>query len=164
MIKHGIEDEHSDIRVHVFSNMACVFETQKMRDYLQSSRSLIQASASTEIRGTKIKTSHGILVPVSKCEFICEVVTGEAAPVFGASDHTEKGRWAAGVVALMARRGILPLFIRDASESWERSVQLEGTDVIVQERFLIQTKCDLRISETGNLFIQTHEINPLQKH
>lgn len=163
MIKHGIEEERSDIRVHVFYNNACVYETQKMRDYLRENSSLRTANATTIVGGSEIKTSRGILVPVSECEFICKVETGCVPPELGPNDHSEKGRWAADVVANMARKGMLPLFIRDASESWERSVQIEGTDVIVKELFRIQTKCDLRISDTGNLFVQTHEINPLQK-
>lgn len=167
MIAYGIATEQSDIRVHVSvcTDVAFVFETEAMRTFLADNQGLFRDVPAYQPR-VKGATARGLLVPVWLCGFV-EAVSYEGHVDVKPSPNwstSEKGSWAASVVASLAQRGRLPLYIRNASEHWSRSVQISGTDVIVSEAFRIQTKCDWKSCPDGNLFIQTHEINPLGMH
>jgi len=167
VIAYGIANEKSDMRVHVSvcTDFAYVFETEAMRKFIASYGDSLRRAPAYQ-PGVAAATAYGFLVPLRLAEFVTAVsysgITYSKPSVDWAT--TEKGAWAASIVAGLAKLGRLPLFIRDASEHWSRELQISGTDVVVSEKFRIQTKCDWRSSPTGNLFIQTHETNPLGMH
>lgn len=167
MIAYGIANEKSDMRVHVSvcTDFAYVFETEAMRKFLGSDGAGLCRKPAYQA-GVSQPTAYGLLVPVWLADFVTAVSYAGVVDEKPTAKWTtsEKGAWAAAVVAGLARLGRLPLFIRDASEHWDREVQISGTDVIVSEKFRIQTKCDWKASPTGNLYIQTHETNPLGMH
>lgn len=167
MIAYGIADEKSDMRVHVSvcTDLAYIFETEAMRQFLGGDGADLPRKPARQ-PGVSTPTAYGVIVPVWLCDFVTAVSYAGVVDEKPTAKWTtsEKGAWAASVVAGLARLGRLPLFIRDASEHWSRDVQISGTDVIVSEKFRIQTKCDWKASPTGNLYIQTHEANPLGMH
>jgi len=65
------------------------------------------------------------------------------------------------------RLGMFPLWAR-AKESDLAKLQIEGTDVLLVGEWRIQVKCDFYAgdgshpSATGNLFLQTAELNPFK--
>lgn len=167
MIAYGIATEQSDIRVHVSvcTDLAFVFETEAMRRFVAEDPGAFRDVPAYQ-QGVKAATARGLLVPVWLAGFV-EAVSYAGYVDVKPSDTwstSQKGDWAASVVAALAKAGRVPLYIKDASEHWSRKVQISGTDVIVSENFRIQTKCDWKACPEGNLFIQTHEINPLGMH
>lgn len=74
-----------------------------------------------------------------------------------------KGRFAVECVLSSMRLGRFPFWI-DASEDDRENVQLKGTDILVFARKRVQVKCDYRSGETGNLFLQKAERNPLKHY
>ena len=167
MIAYGIATEQSDVRVHVSvcTNLAFVFETEAMRKFIAEDQTGFREVPAYQ-PGVKGPTARGLLVPVWLAEFV-ETVSYEGHVDVKPSSTwstSQKGEWAASVVSTLAKAGRLPLHIKNASEQWSRKVQISGTDVIVSEAFRIQTKCDSMSCPEGNLFIQTHEINPLGMH
>lgn len=167
MIAYGIATEQSDMRVHVSvcTNLAFVFETEAMRKFVNEDPAGFRDVPAYQ-PGVKGATARGLLVPVWLAGFV-EAVSYEGhvdVKPSAAWTTSQKGEWAASVVAELAKCGRLPLYIRNASEHWSRKVQISGTDVKVSEAFRIQTKCDWSSCPEGNLFIQTHEINPLGMH
>lgn len=177
LVEHGITTEQSDIRAHVGveAGIVFVFSTQKARITIE--KNIYPAvPVYSLINGHSVKTATGYKVPVRDLAPI-EVQSGEIIHrvAFRQNDTTSaKGRKAQSVVEELLRLGrfplpVHPIIVRDVE------MQHSGFDLIVRGRWHIEVKCDWRAGQfdplrhnetlrkklTGNIFLQTHECNPL---
>jgi hypothetical protein len=79
---------------------------------------------------------------------------------------SDKGARAVDIVLALIERGRFPFWVK-TSESKDRDIQISGTDIVVDMKTNIQVKCDFDCGPkdiqgcTGNVYLQTAEINPL---
>lgn len=168
--KYGIEEEQSDIRAHVSlpGRRVTVYRTADMV-------ALISRSSYVERNGYQPGVEHatakGWLVPLEDIQ-PQHVLLSESFP-WQQWNHTEmdcgqKGDMAVKCVraAILANR--FPLWVC-GHVNGDRELDIQGTDIIVSAKRRIQVKYDYGAypaSEggTGNLYIQSHERNPLKIH
>lgn len=177
LFDRGIQNEQSDIRVHVCPvakrvyvyPTACGVRATKTGNY--PLRSGHQA-------GVDGSTAKGYLVPpfdIEKCVSLTFRLTAWNKVGFQPDDNTSvKGEKAVQLVKGMLKQGLFPIpFL--GKEVTDKDTQIDGADIIVvlggkDRRILrLQVKCDYRGGEeefggTGNLFLQISERNPLRRH
>lgn len=172
LVPYGIHNEQSDIRAHVavFAQRVLVYQTRRMIALL-SKRSYTRGYA-TQPGANGATTGEGILVPISDIPWLrtipCPKFPWDTFPIKGATT-SEKGAAAVSLVCLLLKHGGFPLWVF-ATESKDSEIQVQGTDIIIAARQRIQVKCDWCAGLkqwhpqcTGNLFIQTAEINPFKR-
>ena len=163
LVEHGIFCEKSDIRAHVSNRIVYVFKTRLVVKTISENR---YRSVFAKQPGVKYATARGFLVPPKDIPG-CQLCRHEPWPYwsyFDAKwDTSRKGRWAVCCVTDMIERGRFPLWL-PAKQTRDIQLDRAGTDIVVAADKRIQVKCDYPASKTGNLYIQTHEINPLNKH
>lgn len=81
---------------------------------------------------------------------------------------TQKGRMAVNCVTNAIRMNKFPLWVCGHINN-DREIDIQGTDIIVSASRRIQVKYDERaypriMGGSGNLFIQTHECNPMKNY
>ena len=164
LFEYGIHTEHSDIRAHVsVSNKTIyVFPTKNgVKAIEQNSPKLAPAYQD----GVKGRTAEGWLVKrtwiedLRLCKFHSWPGWSEFNPALSTS---RKGKLAVQCVKDLMRIGRFPFWL-DASEDERENIQVSGTDILVFCRKKVQVKCDWKIGETGNLFLQKAERNPLRR-
>jgi hypothetical protein len=174
LVEYGIHNEASDIRIHVcpLAGMLYVFPTECGRT----------AAAGCEKKlayqpGVNYPTAEGYIVPLEKirhCVGLRSHPSVWAKLEFKADDPPSiKGDKAVVLVVQMIKDGLVPFPFppngAGLTHSWLPSnLQLKGEDIFVslpEQKIHIQVKCDFRggigAGCTGNLFLQTHELNPL---
>jgi hypothetical protein len=174
LFKYGIQNEQSDIRVHVcpIAKKVYVYPTIEGRNACESG---IFPTRFGYQKGVEYPTGNGYTIPPQKIKRCVCVSVNDAV-----WDHinfnldestTEKGKKAVRLVSAMIVNGILPIprNIRSFDDDPVLSLQIKGDDIIVDfkaDRVLIQVKCDFRGGEgqgtTGNLYLQIAELNPLR--
>ena len=167
LYESGIFDELADIRAHVCfgEGYVYVFSTSEARKACMG-EGIPKAKGYQP--GVAQATADGYLVKpyqILKCRRIPipQDILDQLNPQL--SDSTSaKGEKAEYTVSEMIKLGRiwLPTEIEPVTDK-ER--QLEGIDLVVHTITKIQTKCDFRggVLGTGNLYIQTDEINPLKR-
>lgn len=163
LTEYGIFNENSDIRAHVSDHVVYVFRTHLA----------IKAIRNTEYRkvtatqpGINCPTARGFLVPPSDIEDCrtCRYVSWEYWGYYDQAWPTDsKGRWAVQCVVDMLAIGRFPLWLQ-AKQTADVTLDIEGTDILLAANQRIQVKCDYPAAKTGNLYLQTHEANPLHKY
>lgn len=168
LVDYGIHNEGSDIRAHV-----CVLAGKV---YVYPTIYGIQAIDSGEFvgkpgrqRGFDGPTAWGYLVPPGKIARCVPVSAEKIIASMGFSefeDTSEKGDKAVAVVASLLRLGWFPLPV-DPKIVLDADMQISGTDINVRASFRIQVKCDYKggvgVGCSGNLYLQTAEINPFKR-
>ena len=164
---YGIQNEHSDMRVHV-----CV-QAKEAWCYPTSQGVVTMYSfpkASAYQGG--IKTGVGHLVPVDKIPFVRLLRTDpqwfDVFPVdqdwFGES---QKGNLAVEIVCKIISAFNFPYLPTGWKTVDDVKLQVEGQDIILGPS-RVQVKCDWKGGRkpkgTGNLFLQVEECNPWGKH
>jgi hypothetical protein len=170
LYKYGIEEEQSDIRAHVSFIGRCV-TVFRTADIL----ALVSANAYRETtatqQGVSGPTAKGVLVPIADIE-PKYILTSDKCPwqKFNAekTDLAALGRNAVAVVKAAIKANKFPMWVCGIVET-DKEIDIQGTDIVVNARRRIQVKCDWGACPkedggTGNLFIQTHERNPLKIH
>lgn len=176
LVEHGITTERGDLRAHVgvLSGHVYVFSLEKARRLLDSNRYSLR-DVITYINNTPIVTAQGYLVPLDDLSPVAvpaqDIITAANFPDEKKGSTSEKGLCAQNVVAGLLHRGRFPLpthplIVRDLD------LQRSGFDLIVKGSWHIEIKCDWRAGKrtpnapqlTGNLFLQTHECNPLRQY
>ncbi len=168
LIEHGIQTESADIRCHVApgTKLIFVFRTAPLRDLNLESYSTGWASQP----GVEYKTGKGYLVPIADIPDM-RVIRTLITPWWEAFSRDqlpqEKGNLAVDVVSRLLRVGRFPLWYDDARDSEDVGVQRGGTDIVLREKW-IQVKCDYDAGPkadggTGNIFLQTAEVNPFRR-
>ena len=165
MYRYGIQSEDSDTHIHVSVCNATlyIFGTQCGIEAINKHPEVGIRKAYQP--GVNVATAEGYAMPTKYIDGMRQIkipqfIFGEAN--FLKSDSTsEKGRKAVFVVAEMLKRNLVPLSFK-IDEITDRTMQIRGTDILVSLRHKIQVKCDWRAGETGNVYLQTAEINPLR--
>ena len=166
MFKYGIQEEESDLRVHVSVCNATVycFSPDAAMEAI-SNHPEIQGRPAYQ-NGVNGATAYGYPMPVKHIKGIKAMKIPQHIFMdenFLQSDNTsEKGRKATNIVKEMLKKNLIP-FAFNVDEITDRTMQIQGTDILVSAKYRIQIKCDWRIGETGNVYLQTHERNPLKR-
>jgi len=171
LFPYGIQTEQSDIRAHVavLARRILVFRTTEMLRAIEEKK--FPSSLAFQL-GINQPTAQGYLVPIKAVPDIrilnFQSYHWDSFPPQTA-DTSSRGKAAVEVVCELLKRGRFPLWI-EAGETEDKTIQINGTDIIVTANKRIQVKCDYCAGEkiwaagcTGNLFIQTAEINPFKR-
>lgn len=164
LFEYGIHTENSDVRAHVSGSNATiyVFPTKNGVKAIEENDPPLRSAGQPGVVG---RTAEGWLVKPSWVADLREVKFrswqgwSEYRPTMTTS---EKGKLAIQCVLQVMRLGRFPFWV-DASEDDRENVQISGTDILVFARKKVQVKCDWRAGETGNLFLQRAERNPLRR-
>ena len=169
LFEYGIHTEDSHVRAHVSVVNRCiyVFETRRAIEAIEAHNPEKATASQPGVDGI---TASGWLV---KPEWIADLRVVEPSVAFrgwGRFSYemktSEKGRWAVDMVVSAMRSGKFPLWL-NAEEDDRENIQIQGTDIVLFCRKKIQVKCDAKAGPppgTGNLFLQSHERNPLKAH
>jgi len=165
LIEYGIFQYDSDYCAHVGFDVCMIFlyETEYMKNFILNNN-FRTASAFQD----NIKTAQGFLIPWDKPDLIIISLPQLNKKYSFCSDTSIKGKWAVDIVKHSLKLGMVPFRFK-VNEITDKDMQLKGKDIIAISSFSIQVKCDWKAGPkekggTGNLFIQTHECNPLGKH
>jgi len=168
MIKHGIEEEHSDIRAHVslLGKQITVYKTADMLELLNKN-SYKETVAFQP--GWEDTTSKGWLVPLK--DIHTKVVLHSSVFEWHKFTHSsmnlsERGKMAVAAVKCAILANKFPLWVCGYTTN-DKDLDIQGTDIIVDTQRHIQVKydwlsCPRSKGGSGNLYIQTHECNPLK--
>lgn len=165
---YGIQNEGSDLRAHVcvLARTVYVYPTACGVKAVESGKYKARPAKQP---GYQAATAWGFLVPPDEIEHCIPVGARnliEAAGFNKDDTTTIKGEKAVAVVARLLRIGYFPLPV-DPKIVLDADMQIAGTDIVVQAKFRIQVKCDYEGGKgmicTGNLYLQTAEINPFKR-
>ena len=174
LFDYGIQNEQSDIRVHVcpLVQRVYVYPTAEGQRVVESGCWPKRPAYQPGVAGP---TAEGYCVPpfaIRRC--VAVTVRPEAWTVVDLREGestSEKGAKAVCLVNAMIYNGILPLPYTAASLDADpsKALQIRGDDIIVQlgaSSVHIQVKCDFKGGDrtrggTGNLYLQVAERNPL---
>ena len=170
LYKYGIEEEQSDIRAHVSlpGRRVTVYRTADMVSLI-ASNTYRQKTATQP--GVECPTALGWLIPLDDIQ-PQYVLKSESFP-WNKWDHRtmdcgQKGDMAVVCVRAAILANKFPLWVCGYVNG-DKELDIQGTDIIVSARRRIQVKYDApaypkQEGGTGNLYIQTHECNPLRIH
>ncbi len=168
LVEYGILNESSDYRIHVCFNEhnIYVFETKYGVEAVKSGRFHRRLGYQPRV---KYATSEGYPIPPSAIKECQQVQIPES--IFHLyscrknDDTIKKGECAVNLVKDMLMRGLISLKFNPTIIN-EKDIQIKGIDIFIHQDMRIQVKCDYDggVNGTGNLFLQTSEINPLSKH
>lgn len=170
LYKYGIEEEKSDIRAHVCLPGRCV-TVYRTADMVSLLARKAYPTAFAKQPGVDFATGFGWKVPIADIEpkYIL------TSPIYRWDqwDHDAMGPGAKGDMAVACVRDFIvsnkfPLWVCGVVNS-DKELDIKGTDIVVSANRRIQVKYDWRACSkashpmgTGNLFIQSHECNPLK--
>jgi hypothetical protein len=160
---YGIFEEESDIRSHVSDKVIYVFKTKELIKTLKENE-FRQAHAYQP--GYEKPTASGYLVPPKMINDIRELKFrswNEWVLFDNKWNTTEKGKWAVRCTIQLLKIGRFPFWI-EAKQNDDIKIDIKGTDILVVMNNKIQVKCDYPAVKTGNLYIQTSEINPFKMY
>lgn len=173
LVDYGIQNEQSDIRVHVcpaVRRVYCYPTLDGLKIIKRGNYRLVPAFQP----GWDAPTAEGYLVPPGDIPNCVELKFRDLYwnhLAFQKKESTSiKGEKAVRLVKFMLRHGFLPLPTRSQVIE-DKDMQVQGTDILVKAKHLnykdlrIQVKCDFDggrrdLGGTGNLFLQVRESNP----
>jgi len=170
MHKYGIDEEQSDIRAHVSlpGRRLTVYRTADMVALIAGNK--YRRKIATQ-PGVEFPTALGWLVPLNDIQPQF-VITSGVFP-WDKWDHAtmncgQKGDMAVVCVKAAILANKFPLWVC-GHVNGDKELDIQGTDIIVSARRRIQVKYDApayptKDGGTGNLYVQTHECNPLKIH
>jgi hypothetical protein len=163
LFEYGIHTENSDVRAHVSgtNKTVYVFPTANGVKAVEVHEPPLRSAGQPGVVG---RTAEGWLVKPEWIDDMREVKFRSWAgwdEYLSTMSTTDKGKLAVRCVIDVMRLGRFPFWI-DASEDDRENVQIKGTDILVFARKRVQVKCDWRAGDTGNLFLQRAERNPLR--
>lgn len=172
LFKYGIQTENSDIRAHVTvaTKSIYVFPTQNGVRAIEEHKATLRFCHAFQ-EGVSGPTAYGCCMPVEWIDDLRRLsfASWEGWAAFTPNLGTaQKGALAVQCVIAAMKLGHFPFWIK-ASEDERQEIQVKGTDIVVFCKQRIQVKCDAsggarRDGGTGNLYLQTHERNPLKRH
>jgi len=171
LIGYGIQNEASDMRVHVCieAQSVYIFPTESGRQALRENPNLTRRNISLD---GKIVTAEGFAVPVSSIPNIeIKLIPNKLMmtyPIHQTETTTQKGTKAVAITLVMLKNGDISLPLNGKSVP-DLEFQVSGSDIIVNSDLRVQVKCDYRGGErrlggTGNLFLQIAECNPYKMY
>lgn len=172
LVPYGIEQEQSDMRAHVSVIGQCVYvyPTEEAIKTIQEG-TFRKGQAKQIVDGREVVTGEGWLIPpkmIARCRCVdIPALWLDQIKLKKHENETARGYKAVRIVTLLLRNGWFPIFV-DPKVVEGLDMQISGTDILVRGNIRIQVKCDFNAGDrkgcTGNLFIQTAECNPHQKH
>lgn len=170
MVEYGISQCESKFCVHVGFQVGCIymFPTSAGQEAVENKLGIVRSANQP---GVVYATARGRAVPWRQVRGIEEIRIPEDILTRLSCQRREstsiKGHKALMVVKELLLRGLLPIELQ-LGEVKESDLQIKGFDIIVRANLTIQVKCDYRcgtrdLGGTGNVYLQTHELNPLKK-
>lgn len=170
LYEYGIFNEKSHFRAHVapIAKTVFVFRTNEMIDYLNQNECIEKPAYQ---KGVNQCTARGRLVP-HNINIVRPIYwhSHDWWKSFDNNDSTTvKGEKAVSVVTALMSAGRFPFWVIP-KEIQDVQIDISGTDIIVTGSWKTQVKCDFTAGPkttpgcTGNLYIQTHEVNPLRMY
>lgn len=175
MPEYGIQNERSHTRAHVCPRVqrVYIYPTENARKLIEGGNLTRKSATQPGVNGKT--TGRGYVVKpdqISGC--VCIQLpsrTWQHVDIRREQSTSEKGRRAVRLVMGMVKHRMIPM-PASADEIQDYDLQVSGADVIVDHpagRYVVQVKCDYNggpreYGGTGNLFLQTWEINPLKRH
>jgi len=177
LINYGIQNEQSDIRVHVCPTVKRVYVYPTICG-LRAIETGNYPIHNGYQKGVDEPTAKGYLVPpfdIEKCVgLVFRQIAWDTVRFSPDDTTTVKGQKAVRLVEALLKSGLFPVpFL--GTEITDKDIQIEGTDIIVnlgigEEKSLhLQVKCDYpggerELGGTGNLFLQVAERNPMKHY
>lgn len=163
LFEYGIHLENSDIRAHVsvVDKTIYVFKTSCGIEAIERTNPRLADASQPGVEG---RTAEGWLVRVVDVKDLRKLKfeSWHGWSFFDAGlSTTEKGRLAVQCVVEAMKLGRFPFWL-DGFEDSRENIQIKGTDIVIFCRKKVQVKCDYRVGETGNLYLQKAERNPLR--
>lgn len=168
LVEYGIQNEKSDLRVHVCAKIGRVYYYPTASGQVQIKE---KEYRKVPARTRGIVTAEGYLVPpqdIQGCKggtiplFLLEESGIQLLPEKG-RQH-EKGEAAVFITKNLLKSGDIkiPHIVKEITDL---DMQVSGTDIFVKTEIKIQVKCDFKGGPkahggTGNLFLQVSECNP----
>ena len=171
LYEHGIRQEESNIRIHICPRImrAYTFPTQNGIDAIDTG---LYPERLAFQDGITYPTARGYCIPpedIKECEVhIIPNCIWEKYEFKNSDSCKKKGRMSALLTETMLKLGLIRFPIIP-QEIIDKDTQIKGIDMINVANYKIQVKCDYKgglkeLGGTGNLFLQTHELNPLNIH
>lgn len=169
LVEHGIQNEISDIRIHVcvIARRLYVFKTSAGLDAIATGR-YKALPAYQYVKNVRVQTATGYIVPWEAIKGCTPVQLPEHLlkenPIRQSDKLDIKGKNARVIAMRLLEDGRLPIPMR-SSVVENTAQQIEGADLLVDAKIRIQVKCDFKggnknLGGTGNLFLQVAEANP----
>jgi hypothetical protein len=168
LVSYGVLNEKSDFRAHVgvLAQTVYVFPTVSAVEAIRSGRYKGKPATQPGYNGP---TAWGYPVPWNEIERIVPVwakVAIERVAFREDDSPSVKGEKAVRVVAALLSAGWFPLPVTPKIVE-DHDLQISGLDISVKGDWRIQVKCDYKAGSgkycTGNIYLQTDEINPLKR-
>ncbi len=178
LIDYGIQTETSDYRVHVgySSQHIFVFPTKIGKslyaEIITSQRLQLKRIPSFDRYGNRIVTATGYAVPISDFNKLQEIlipvdIYHKYHILYKGESTTASGQKAVCIVKEMLLKHliVLPIEVHDVTE---KTLQIEGNDIIVKMNLRLQIKSDYLAGRRehggkGNIFLQDKECNPFRR-
>lgn len=155
---HGIQNEDSDFRAHISFGVAYIFSTQSGRDAIAK---LDSSSVRCAHTGNYI-SSRGFIVPVRQISNIRQyIIPGDIMWSWSdtlVNSTSTKGKKAVSIFCEMLKRGLINISF-SLNEVTDKDIQISGIDIFVSAKYKFQVKADLKAIVTGNVYLETHELN-----
>ena len=164
LFDHGIYTERSDIRAHVspLEKTVYVFRTAEGIRAIEKYDPPFVDGFQNGVTG---RTATGWLVrpkwidDIRELKFFYWSGWSEYNPNWNTS---RKGKFAVTCVQQIMRLGRFPVWLDWTEEHQNKELQIDGTDILIFCKKKVQVKCDQKVAEKGNLFLQKAERNPLR--
>jgi len=164
LLKHGIQTEDSDFRIHVSfgTGKAYLFRTSDGRQALE--RGLGKPFRASQ-PGVDFVTGVGRKIPWESINGCIEIDIPQhwldEVNCLRDDMPSEKGIKAVTIARWLLMKGKVPLPLATQYIE-EKHIQIQGRDLIVTSTWAIEVKCDYWGGQNG-LALQTHECNPLRR-
>lgn len=175
LFEHGIHTEESDIRAHVGFKTQTLYAFPTKRGVEDMERCVKEGKTAYKYafqKGVVYATGGGYPIPWNEIKDLKRArIPIEWFFNFKGTENSstsEIGDYAVGLVSRLLKEGRFPLW-SNPMFCMDVDLQIKGMDIIVKGRWRIEVKGDVSCGErdlggTGNLFFQTHELNPLKRH
>jgi hypothetical protein len=163
LVDYGIHQDKSDVHIHVSPLRVYVFPTIRGIEAIQRCGDEYKRQA----KQNGETTSQGYAMPISKIWNLRAIEIPDHIldkyPFKPDFDTSAKGRNAVNIVKdMLAERQITFKFKCEEVVDPER--QLDGIDLVLENKINIQVKADLRAEETSNIYLEVAERNPNKAH
>lgn len=170
LIEYGVQNDGSDYRIHVGykTQHIYVFPTGQGKEYISRQHGLELKNAYQD----GMVTARGYAVPTSHLKDLREILIPPALYreyiILEKMTTSDKGRLATCIALEMLKKNLVPLSV-NVSITDDTTMQVNGTDILIDSKWKIQVKCDFNagrrdLGGTGNVFLQIEECNPYRRH
>jgi len=175
LVEYGIRNELSDIRAHLCFKTKTLYAFPTKSGLEDMERCISERKTTYKYgyqRGINYATGGGYPIPWNEIKNLKRVRMDDdwfknyAGPE--KMTTSEIGDMAVEIVMRLMREGRFPFFV-DPSFCLDADLQRRGMDIHVNGKWKIEVKGETYGGEkerggSGNLFFQTHELNPLKRY